>query len=312
MPGAARGSAFRTFRCPSTRRSRRDHRRESCTLLRLCVPQRTTLPGPPLQEALPTATRSLRPGLSLAGAPPAAPQVTLGSSGQEALPRALSSFTELGGQPRVPGRGAGRWRAAGAEGTAGWLHTVRRLGCEPEAEAPHSPASSAQSFLYLRGHTDTQLRLQDWPAAPHPNQATLLFVHPSPSPLPEMARGPGEQRTCRGPRLCLVTWLSQQYPSPSPSPSELLTARAVEQLHDPEAVVQQRFGPHQLQASRRTQEVQHCFHLRADLHALEERKPLEPQMPPSACAEIPGELAGVRVGWANSSRLERGDQNSRE
>lgn len=27
--------------------------RESCTLLRLCIPQRTTLPGPPLQEASP-------------------------------------------------------------------------------------------------------------------------------------------------------------------------------------------------------------------------------------------------------------------
>ena len=185
MPGAARGSAFRTFRCPSTRRSRRDHRRESCTLLRLCVPQRTTLPGPPLQEALPTATRSLRPGPSLAGAPPAAPQVTLGSSGQEALPRALSSFTELGGQPRVPGRGAGRWRAAGAEGTAGWLHTVRRLGCEPEAEAPHSPASSAQSFLYLRGHTDTT------------TEAAGLASSPSPQPSHTALRAPKSISTSR-------------------------------------------------------------------------------------------------------------------
>lgn len=91
--------------------------------LQALCPQRTTLPGPLSRRHSHRHPASGR--VRLLQGPPAAPQVTLGSSGQEALPWALSSFTELGGQPRVPGRGAGRWRAAGAEGTAGWLHTVR-------------------------------------------------------------------------------------------------------------------------------------------------------------------------------------------
>lgn len=61
--------------------------------------------------------------------------------------------------------------------------------------------------------------------------------------------------------------------------SELLTARAVQQLHDPEAVVQQGFGPHQLQAQPwGTQERQHCFHLGAHLHILEGRKLVGPRV----------------------------------
>ena len=106
--------------------------------------------------------------------PPRSPEAPLG---RKPSPCTLSSFTEQGGQPRAPGRGAGRWRAAGAEGTAGRPRTVLRLGCEAEAEAPHSPASLAQSFLYLRGHTHTEMRLQDWPAAPSPQAShTALRV----------------------------------------------------------------------------------------------------------------------------------------
>lgn len=143
---------------------------------------------------------------------------------------------------------------------------------------------------------------------PHflPSQLLTLSSVPFFSPSASLPSGP-----VSSPRSVPAT-VPVKMPKPSPRPSELLTARAVEQLHDPEAVVQQCFGPHQLQASWCTQEVQHCFHLGADLHALEGRKPLGPQMPPSARAEIPGELAGVRAGWANSSCLERGDQNTRE
>ena len=60
--------------------------------------------------------------------------------------------------------------------------------------------------------------------------------------------------------------------APRPSHPGLLTARAVQLLHDPEAVVQQRFGPHQLQAPGGTQEGQHSFHLGADLYTLEGKK----------------------------------------
>lgn len=68
---------------------------------------------------------------------------------------------------------------------------------------------------------------------------------------------------------------------PSPIPWERLTAGAVQLLHDPEAVVQQGFGPHQLQAQPRgTQERQDRFHLGADLHTLEGRRLLGPQGPP--------------------------------
>lgn len=104
----------------------------------------------------------------------------------------------------------------------------------------------------------------------------------------------------------LLSDLGSDTQCPTPSPSELLTARAVQQLHDPQAVVQQSFGPHWLQASWGTQEGQHCFHLGADLHTLKGRKPLGPQVPPPACEEIPGELWGA--GWWWLSCLEEGQE----
>lgn len=155
------------------------------------------------------------------------------------------------------------------------------------------------------------MRLQDWSAAPSPPASHTALCVPKSISAPRNGLWPwGAEDVLR--RAPALPGGLAQTPVPSPSPSELLTARAVEQLHDPEAVVQQCFGPHQLQASRRTQEVQHCFHLGADLHALGGRKALGPQVPPSARAEIPRELAGVRLGWANSSCLERGDQNTQE
>lgn len=104
----------------------------------------------------------------------------------------------------------------------------------------------------------------------------------------------------------LLSDLGSDTQCPTPSPSELLTARAVQQLHDPQAVVQQSFGPHWLQASWGTQEGQHCFHLGAHLHTLKGRKPLGPQVPPPACEEIPGELWGA--GWWWLSCLEEGQE----
>lgn len=59
-----------------------------------------------------------------------------------------------------------------------------------------------------------------------------------------------------GPRSLVLQLLAPPTRSPlqqellvaGPAHRKLLTARAVQQLHDPEAVIQQGFGPHQLQA----------------------------------------------------------------
>lgn len=99
-----------------------------------------------------TAQRHCRPRRLWELLYPPHPSPRKAHSGQEASSCARSSFTDQGGQPRIPGSGAGRRGAAGPEeGTAGWSHTATRaLGCGTEGLAPRSPASLGQSFPYLQ------------------------------------------------------------------------------------------------------------------------------------------------------------------
>lgn len=80
--------------------------------------------------------------------------------------------------------------------------------------------------------------LQDRTAKPH-----------TPSPIPGPNPASRNSLSIRGHPQYPHTWTQIPWPTvASPAHQKPLTARAIQQLHDPEAVVQQGFGPHQLQA----------------------------------------------------------------
>ena len=141
--------------------------------------------------------------------------------GTRPLPCALSRLTEPGVQSWVLGSGAGRWGAAGAEGTAGQLHTAMRApGCGAEGSAPHSPANLGRNFVYLqeaggkkkKDHRSGQHlpRLQTKPHCSWPQ---------GPSWLSEMTYSPGEWKACSGGSwLCSTTWAWNPASCPQPPP----------------------------------------------------------------------------------------------
>lgn len=91
-------------------------------------------------------------------------------------------------------------------------------------------------------------RLQEWPTPSSSPDQAALFLSPYPGPIWASRNDLqpwGAEGLPRESWLCPVTGT---WHLPQPHPPQLLTARAVEQLHDPEAVVQQGFGPYQLQA----------------------------------------------------------------
>lgn len=104
----------------------------------------------------------------------------------------------------------------------------------------HSPCPQSEPYCSC-SHTQGPSQLPQGT----PRRVPALPPLPHPSPLPPAPARPG------------------------PTHPRLLTAGAVQQLHDPKAVVQQGFGPHQLQAQPPvTREGQHGVHRGAELHVL--------------------------------------------
>lgn len=170
-----------------------------------------------------TAQRHCRPRRLWELLYPPHPSPHKAHSGQEASSCARSSFTDQGGQPRIPGSGAGRRGAAGPEeGAAGWSHTATRaLGCGTEGLAPRSPASLGQSFPYLQRRG--KKRLQEWSTAPLSLDQATLFLSPYPEPISASRNGlpPWGAEGMLGRELALtLTWVQtpNHLPAPCPQP----------------------------------------------------------------------------------------------
>lgn len=226
---------------------------------------------------------------------------TQATRGRRPLPCALSSLTEPGVQCWVLGSGAGRWGAAGAEGTAGQLHTAMRApGCGTEGSAPHSPANLGRNFVYLQGTVGVGgKRAQEWSTPTSAPDQASLFLAPGPILAFRNVLQPWGVEGMPERVLARLRDLGSEarHPAPSPFHSELLTARAVQQFHDPKAVVQQGFGSHQLPAQPGgAQERHHRFHLGADLRVLEGARPVETVRTTGTTTPNTSEDAGPRPG----------------
>lgn len=145
---------------------------------------------------------------------------TQATRGRTPLPCALSSLTEPGVQCWVLGSGAGRWGAAGAEGTAGQLHTAMRApGCGAEGSAPHSPANLGRNFVYLQGTGGKKKKDQSGQHLPRLQTKPHCSWPRGPSWLSEMSYSTGEWRACpEGPGTALRPGLGSPASCSQPHP----------------------------------------------------------------------------------------------
>lgn len=179
-------------------------------------------------------------------------------------PSALRSYSEPGGPGAGAGQGAGCWGAQ----LGG--HTLRRGLWAVGLRAGHLTVLPIEDgcFFTCRGERKNRRSGQHSPCPQSEPYCSCSHTQ-SPSQLPEMARRPAERRAHPG-----GCQLWPPVPPPGPAPPThpgLLTAGAVQQLHDPKAVVQQGFGPHQLQAPPPGTQEGWRFRPGAGLHNLGER-----------------------------------------